>query len=275
VNGVVPAYDGYVFDLDGTLLLGDRALPGAAATIAALRAAGSSVRYLTNKPLERPATYARQLTRLDIPAQPDEVVTSTDALIRYLRLHHAGRAALPVAEPLVTELLREAGLEVTADPASAGVVVVSFDRTFDYAKLLAAYQAVRGGAVIVATNPDPYCPTPDGGIPDCAAMLAAIEASTGVKAEAVVGKPSPHMAETLLGRLGVAPDRTLLVGDRLDTDIAMALRAGMDAALVLTGATDRSDLADSRWSPTFVLDHLTDLLPGTRAQQAASSGDRR
>jgi NagD protein len=275
VNRPVPVYDGYVFDMDGTLLLGDRALPGAAATIAALRAAGSSVRYLTNKPLERPATYAGQLTRLDIPAQPDEVVTSTDALIRYLRLHHADRAALPVAEPLVTELLREAGLAVTGDPASAGVVVVSFDRTFDYAKLLAAYRAVRGGAVIVATNPDPYCPTPDGGLPDCAAMLAAIEACTGVTAEAVVGKPSPHMAETLLGRLGVAPERTLLVGDRLDTDIAMALHAGMDAALVLTGATDRSDLAGSRWSPTFVLNHLTDLLPGTRRQQAASSGDRR
>lgn len=273
MNRPMPAYDGYVFDIDGTLLLGDQPLPGAAATIAALRAAGSSVRYLTNKPLERPAAYAEQLTRLGIPAQPDDVVASTDALIRYLRLHHADRAALTVAEPLIAELLREAGLAVTGDPASAGVVVVSFDRTFDYAKLLAAYRAVRGGAVIVATNPDPYCPTPDGGLPDCAAMLAAIEASTGATAEAVVGKPSPHMAETLLGRLGVPPERTLLVGDRLDTDIAMGLHAGMDAALVLTGATSRGELAMSRWSPTFVIDHLAQLVPHTH--RAATSGERR
>jgi NagD protein len=275
VTGPVPAYGAYVFDLDGTLLLGDRALPGAPATIAALRASGSSVRYLTNKPLERASSYAERLTRLAIAAQPDEVVTSTDALIRYLRLHHPAHPALPIAEPLVTDLLCEAGLPVTGDPAEAGVVVVSFDRTFDYAKLLAAYQAVRGGAVIVATNPDPYCPTPDGGLPDCGAMLAAIEVSTGVTAEAVVGKPSAHMAETLLSRLGVPPERALLVGDRLDTDIAMGLQAGMDAALVLTGATNRGDLAHSRWSPTFVLDHLTQLLPDGSPQRAAPSGDHR
>lgn len=270
----VPAYEGYVFDLDGTLVLGDRVLPGAPATVAALRAGGRSVRYLTNKPLERAAAYAALLTRLSIPAGPDEVVTSTDALVRYLRLRHPTTPALLVAEPLVGELLVEAGLPVTGEPADAGVVVVSFDRTFDYPKLLGAYRAVRRGAVIVATNPDPYCPTPDGGLPDCAAMLAAIEACTGVRAEAVVGKPSVHMARTLLGRLGVRPDRTLLVGDRLDTDIAMALQAGMDAALVLTGATDRRDLAGSPWSPTFVLDDITQLLPADGPASAAAHATR-
>jgi ribonucleotide monophosphatase NagD (HAD superfamily) len=93
-----------------------------------------------------------------------------------------------------------AGYEAAQDAEGVEVVVVSFDRTFDYRKLKVSFDAVREGARIVATNPDAYCPTPDGGLPDCAAMLAAIEASTGVRAEAIVGKPSPHMAATLLDR---------------------------------------------------------------------------
>jgi ribonucleotide monophosphatase NagD (HAD superfamily) len=113
------------------------------------------------------------------------------------------------------------------------VVVVSFD----YRKLKVAFDAVRGGARIVTTNPDAYCLTPDGGLPDCAAMLAAIEASTGAYAEAIVGKPSPHMAAALLDHLGVPARDTLLVGHRLATDVRMANEAGMVSALVLTGAT--------------------------------------
>ena len=117
-------------------------------------------------------------------------MTAVDALVRYLHAHHAGRAVLLIAEEPVTARLRDEGFPI-AGPEDADVVVVSFDRTFDYAKLHAAYRAVRErGAAIVATNPDPYCPTPDGGLPDCAAMLAALEACTGARAEAIVGKPS-------------------------------------------------------------------------------------
>ena len=101
-------------------------------------------------------------------------MTPLGVLTAYLADRHPGAAVLTVAEPLVDETLAAAGIAVTTDPAEAGVVVVSFDRTFSYAKLLSAYRAVRHfGAAIVATNPDPFCPTPDGGLPDCAAMLAA------------------------------------------------------------------------------------------------------
>lgn len=142
------------------------------------------------------------------------------------------------------------------------VVVVSFDRTFDYNKLQVAFDAVRGGARIVATNPDAYCPTPDGGgLPDCAAMLAAVEVSTGVRAEAIVGKPSPHMAATLAERLGVPVRETLLVGDRLATDIRMANEAGMASALVLTGAASLEETLASRDRPDYVIRHLGELLP--------------
>jgi NagD protein len=142
------------------------------------------------------------------------------------------------------------------------VVVVSFDRTFDYNKLQVAFDAVRGGARIVATNPDAYCPTPDGGgLPDCAAMLAAVEASTGVRAEAIVGKPSLHMAATLADRLGVPASETLLVGDRLATDIRMANEAGMASALVLTGASGPEEALASADRPDYVIQHLGELLP--------------
>ena len=173
-------------------------MPGAAETVASIRQAGARVAFLTNKPLESSATYAAKLTLLGIPAAASDVVSSTDALLRYLERHARGARILPVAEPLLVEMLRDQGFltldPAIDDPSDADVVVVSWDRTFDYPKLVAAFRAVRAGARIVATNPDPFCPTPDGDLPDCAAMLAAVEASTGIRAEAIVGKPSAHMA---------------------------------------------------------------------------------
>lgn len=258
-------FGGYVFDLDGTLYLGDRLLPGASETVAAIRAAGARVAFLTNKPLETPAAYAAKLTDLGIPATAPEVVSSTDALLRYLHQHAEGARVLPISEPLLEGMLRDAGFTildpVSDDPTSADLVVVSWDRTFDYAKLVAAFRAVRAGARIVATNPDPFCPTPDGDLPDCAAMLAAIEASTGARAEAIVGKPSPHMAATLLDRLALPANDTILVGDRLLTDVRMAHEAGMASALVLSGATTAEALTRSTVMPDYVLDGVADILP--------------
>lgn len=254
-------YRGYVFDLDGTLYLGDGLIPGAARTLDAIRAAGSRAIFLTNNPTSLPADYAAKLTRLGIAATRDDVVSSTDALVRYLHHYADGARLLAITEPLLVDLLRAEGFEVVTDPNLADVVVVAWDRTFDYAKLTAAYLAVRRGARLVATNPDPYCPTPDGGLPDCAAMLAAIEASSGGRAEAIVGKPSEHMAATVLDRLGFSPDDTVLVGDRLLTDVRMARQAGMHAALVLTGATSQGDLEASPDRPDFVLADVTELIP--------------
>jgi HAD superfamily hydrolase (TIGR01450 family) len=254
-------FDGYVFDLDGTIYLGDALLPGALDAVLTLRAAGSRTVFLTNKPLEAPSAYAAKLTKLGIPTGPHEVVSSTDALLRYLRDHAPGARLYPVAEPLLWDLLAEAGWNLTSDASRVDVVVVSFDRTFDYGKLQIAFDAVRAGARIVATNPDAYCPVPGGGLPDCAAMLAAIEACSGGKAEAIVGKPSPHMAATLLERLALVADRTLLVGDRLATDMRMAREAGMASALVLTGATTREDVARSPFTPDYLLDSVAGILP--------------
>lgn len=255
-------FRGYALDLDGTIYLGARLFPGAADTIARIRGHGSRVVFLTNNPLHSPASYAQRLTGLGIPAEPGEVVTPLGVLTAYLADRHPGKAALTIAEPLVDATLAAAGITVTTEPASAGVVVVSFDRTFSYAKLLSAFRAVRrSGAVIVATNPDPFCPTPDGGLPDCAAMLAALEACTGARAEAILGKPSEHMAAELLRRLAVSADEAAIVGDRLSTDIAMSRSLGMTSVLVLSGATNERELARAPQRPDYVIDGIAALLP--------------
>ena len=256
-------FEGYVFDLDGTVYLGDELLPEAKETLGELKAR-SNVVYLTNKPLETPADYAAKLTRLGVETRPEEVISSTDALLLYLGRHAPEARLFVVGERPLVQLLELAGHDVVREAEGVEVVVVSFDRTFDYRKLQVAFDAVRGGARIVATNPDAYCPTPDGGgLPDCAAMLAAIEASTGAHAEAIVGKPSPHMAAALLDRLGVPARATLLVGDRLATDVRMANEAGMISALVLTGATGLEEAIGSSDRPDYVIEHLGDLLPAS------------
>lgn len=253
-------YGGYILDLDGTVYLGDELLPGAREALAELKSRASVV-YLTNKPLYLPANYAEKLTRLGVQTSAEEVVSSMDALLLYLKDHAPNARLFVVGEPPLIGLLESAGYEVTGDPHKVEVVVVSFDRTFDYRKLKIAFDAVNAGARLVATNPDAHCPSPDGGLPDCAAMLAAIEASTGAQAEAIVGKPSQHMVAVLLEKLGVPAKDTLLVGDRLGTDVRMANEAGMASALVLTGATSLEEALSSQDKPDYIIDGLGELLP--------------
>ena len=255
-------FAGYAFDLDGTLYIGDLLLPSAADVVGRIRAQGRPAVFVTNKPLESAADYAAKLTRLGIPASADQVVTALDSLVLYLEERHRSARILAVAEPLVTAVLARHAFTITDDPATTDLVVVAFDRTFDYAKLNAAYRAVRlHGAAIVATNPDPYCPTPDGGLPDCAAMLAAIEACSGGKAEAVLGKPSPYMARAVLSRLGVPAAGSVMVGDRIATDMAMARSHGLAGVLVLTGATARAEVERVSIKPEYVIEDLRELLP--------------
>jgi NagD protein len=250
---------GWLFDLDGTVYLGERLLPGAAAAIAALRSEGRRVVFLTNKPLQTRADYAAKLTRLGIATAPGDVITSSLVLARHLARLDPGAPLFVIGEPPLLAELRAHGFEVRAD-ARVRWVVIAFDRTFDYAKLATALQASRAGARLIATNPDRTCPTEDGEIPDCAGMTAAVEAVTGRTVEAVVGKPSPLMLEVALAALGLTAPECVIVGDRLETDIVMGKRLGLATVLVLSGITRAGDPRIAEIGPDLVLPSLSELM---------------
>jgi arabinose operon protein AraL len=155
------------------------------------------------------------------------------------------------------------GLQITNETEhsqEADFVVAAFDRTFDYHKLSTAFQAIRQGARFVATNADRTCPVEGGEIPDAAAVIGAIEGCTGKQVELVAGKPSPLIVEAGLARMGgLPPEQCLVAGDRLETDVAMAQRAGAASALVLTGVTRREDLSHSSIQPDYVLESVADV----------------
>lgn len=254
-------YAGYVFDLDGTIFLGDALLPTVGATLDRLRTLGRQVVFLSNNPTHTRAEYEVWLRRLGLTVSQDEIIHSSLIMVNYLRRRMPGARLFVVGEaPLIAELTA-AGFEMCAEPGRVDAVIASFDRTFTYHKLQGAFDAIRAGAHFFATNGDRYCPVPGGGQPDAAAIIAAIEACTTKKVEAIVGKPSPHASEALLDRLQLPPEACVMTGDRLETDVAMGLNAGMAAALVLTGATDAATAASSPIRPTYVLQQLSDLLP--------------
>jgi phosphoglycolate/pyridoxal phosphate phosphatase family enzyme len=253
-------YRGWLFDLDGTVYRGDDLIPGADTTIAALRADGRRVVFLSNKPLQTRADYARKLTKLGIPTDDDEVLNSSLVLARHLAGLDPGAPVFVIGEPpLIAELLAH-GFEVRTDHRVRWVVI-AFDRTFDYAKLNTALQAVRrSDARLIATNPDRTCPTEDGEIPDCAGMIAAVEAVTGRTVETVVGKPSPIILEVALGALKVQAADAVMVGDRIETDILMGKRLGLGTVLVLSGITAAGDPRIAELRPDLVLPSIKELL---------------
>jgi len=252
-------YRGWLLDLDGTVYRGERLIPGADAAVAALRAAGRRVAFLSNKPLQTRAEYAAKLTRLGVPAAPDDVINSSLVLARYLRERDPGAPVFVIGEPPMLEEMRAHGFEVRPDERVRWVVI-AFDRTFDYAKLNIALQAVKRGARLIATNPDRTCPVEGGEIPDCAGMIAAVEAVTDRKVEAVVGKPSPIILEVALAALGVPAADAAIVGDRIETDIVMGRRLGLGTVLVLSGVTRAGDPRIAAVAPDHVVRSVRDLV---------------
>jgi NagD protein len=254
-------YRGYVFDLDGTVYLGDALLPGAKRTIETLRQAGCRMVFVSNKPTEAREVYAAKLTRLGLPTPVEQVINSSYVTVNYLLKRAPGARLFPIGEqPLLAELTG-AGFTLSETPGEIDYVIASFDRTFVYRKLQIAFDAIRAGAHFIATNADPYCPVPGGGEPDAACIIAAIEACTDHKVEEVVGKPSPIMARTALDVLGLSPRECIMVGDRVRTDVRMGQEAGMATALPLTGATTLESLEHSPYQPDYVLERLDELLP--------------
>jgi glycerol 3-phosphatase-2 len=247
---IADAYDAFLFDLDGVLYRGTDRVPHAAASLARLRTLGKRVAFVTNNSASTPEAVAAKLRAAGIDAQSQEVETSALATAALLAGRHIG-SAFVVGEEGILDALTIVGIRVVSDPAEgADAVVVGFDRGADYAKLRSACVLVQDGAVLVATNADASFPAGDGHVwPGAGALLSVIETTTGARAE-VVGKPQAPILEGALARAGGGTP--LLIGDRLDTDIAGAHALGWDSLLVLTGIATLEELARSPIAPTHV-----------------------
>lgn len=265
-EAITTLYDAYVFDLDGTIYLGDELLPGAKRLIDTLRAQNIPVRFLSNNPTKDPQMYVEKLAGLGIDAPIGDIANTVVTMTRWLLAHHPEATVFPIAEQPLIDALAQAGIAMSDDPEQIDIVIASYDRGFNYKKLQIAFDAIwyHKRAFLVGTNPDKYCPFPGGrGEPDCAAIIAAIEACTGTTCQLTVGKPNPITIHESLSGLDIPLERCVMVGDRLHTDIKMAVDTGMKSALVLTGDSNLADVAacDPADRPTWIIEQIDHLIP--------------
>lgn len=255
-------FDAYIFDLDGTIYLGDALLPTVQETLLKIRQLGRPIIFLSNNPTHSRFDYAKKLTRLGVPTPVQDIINSSVVMVDFLQQRMPSTRLFIVGEQPLCDELRSAGFTLTENPLEVDAVIASFDRTFEYRKLQIAFDAIRHGARFFATNADRFCPVPGGGEPDAAAVIAAIEACTSHPLEAMVGKPSRFMTDALFRKLQLPPERCLMTGDRLETDVQMGLLAGMHAALAMTGATTPAMLQVSSIQPDFVIHRIAEIIPG-------------
>jgi len=262
LTSIAQRYDHFILDLDGCVWIGDEPTPRVVEALDTLREAGKDVVYATNDPRSATEDYVARLWKIGIRASVRDVVTVGGALQHLLAETRSGRTAFVVGTEALLRHVNDAGLRVLngTDLASrAEVVVVGGTEELVYDDLRVAALAVRRGADFLATARDPTYPQPDGLWPGTGAIVAAIEVASDEKAQ-IVGKPEPQLMLTALDRLDGADGRTLVVGDRVDTDLAAAAAAQLDAALVLSGGTERQALNGFEPEPIAVTDTLADLI---------------
>jgi glycerol-1-phosphatase len=256
----IARYDQVLLDLDGCVWIGDDALEGAPEAVAALRDAGKAVAFLTNDVRHAPEEFVRKLWRLGFQAALSEVVTVGSA-IQYLLSERDGGAAYVVGSQALVDHVADAGLRIVNRTEFAGradVVVVGAHERLSYEEIRIAAQAVRRGAELIGATRDATFPMPDGPWPATGAVLAAIETAAGREADRIAGKPEPTMYAAARDRLG--DGRCLAVGDRLEIDVLGAQRAGLDAALVLTGGVTHAEARAADPPPTLVAESLSSLV---------------
>lgn len=257
---------GYIFDLDGTIYVDDLLIDGAIEAIQELRNDGHKIVFLTNKSIDTIDSYVKKLQRLGIDVSHEHVVNSNYLTARYLssRMGPDEKVMVIGEQPLLDELA-DMGIGISDNETEVSYVVLGWDRDFTYEKLNRAFQAWKNGAVVVATNPDRTCPIKGGQIPDCGAMIGAMEGATGEKVDIILGKPSPLAARFIVDDiLKLPPGNCYMVGDRLETDIRMGNDYGVNSVLVLTGITEKSMVKHAKDQPDFIIDSIKELPNLTR-----------
>jgi HAD superfamily hydrolase (TIGR01450 family) len=233
-------YKVFLLDMDGTIYLGDRLFGDTPVFLSRLRESGRELVFLTNNSSRDSAAYLRKLRRLGIKVSAREVFTSGDATMLALQAKKPGASIYLLGTPSLRRSFERAGFRMWREEGGGfpDYLVVGFDTTLNYQKLTRACRLAASGIPYLATHPDFNCPVPGGFIPDAGSIIAFIEASTGKKPE-VIGKPQPGIVDTLIAREGWKPDEMVMVGDRLYTDIALGMNAGIATILVYSGETSK------------------------------------
>lgn len=248
------AIETFLLDLDGTFYLGDHLFPWSLPFVETMEKLGKHFIFVTNNSSQNGDYYVKKIRNMGVNITEDQVFTAGQATIFYLKKYNYPKKIYLVGTPALEQEFTEAGFILTKEDPET--IVLGFDLTLTYEKLQIACAFIREGVPFIATHPDFNCPTPEGPIPDCGAMIALITASTGVKPK-IIGKPYPQMIEALQAKYGLEdPKKVAMVGDRLYTDIAMGKAAGINSILVLSGETKLEDVHSSDVQPDFIVEHL-------------------
>lgn len=255
----------FVFDLDGVVYRGDVPIPGAVTTISTLRQLGQQVYFFTNNATKTRNSFVEKLARMNVPTDEEHVMTSAYATALYLQQHGAeGKRAYVVGESGLRTELKAVGIILIDNPLDehADYVVAGLDRQFDYDKLNKAQQAIFRGAKFIATNTDSTLPVEEGVLaPGGGSIVGAIQIASGVE-PFVIGKPKLPALHELMKMAKASPHDTIMIGDRLDTDILVGNLAKTVTVFVLTGISTRDDLntAHADMQPDYVVEDLTEIL---------------
>jgi 4-nitrophenyl phosphatase len=262
------ALRGLILDMDGVLMRGSAPLPGVPKLFSVLRQRSISVVIASNNSTPTVDQVLDRINGAGAGAQPQEILTSSQATAEYLRsqMPDGGRVYV-VGEAGLFAAVADAGYEIVEDHRGVEAVVVGMCRTLTWEMLVQATLAIRAGARFVGTNPDPTFPSEIGIGPGAGSILAALKAASEIE-PVIIGKPEPHLFRAALARLGTQPEDTAVVGDRLETDILGGSRVGLTTILVMTGVTTNDDLSRSEIMPDWTFDDLEALsraLEGHRA----------
>lgn len=246
----------FVLDMDGTFYLGNKIFDGSLDFLQRVKNTGREYLFFTNNSSKAPQDYISKLAGMNCRIERKDIMTSGDVTIEYLKRHHRDASVYLVGTRELERSFNEAGIcLVNSQP---DIVVIGFDTSLTYEKLERACTYIRNGAEFVATHLDINCPTEEGFVPDCGAICAAVELSTGIKPE-FMGKPYDRTVEMISQRTGFGRNEIAFVGDRLYTDVAAGVKNGSMGILVLSGETKLSDVGKSEMKPDFIYASLKEL----------------
>lgn len=248
----------YLIDMDGVLVRGRTLIPGADQFIQRLKDAGCEYLIVTNNPLYIPSDLAHRLSNSGLVVPAERIFTSAQATARFLKSQKPNGKVFVIGESGLTDAIHKAGFVIT--DFEPDYVVLGETHSYNLEQVTQAIRLVAGGALFIATNPDPSGPSEGGVVPACGAMAALIEKASGVS-PFFVGKPNPLMMRQALNYLGVHSENTFMVGDRMDTDIVAGIMSGMGTILVLSGVTQRDQVARFPYQPTYIYDSVADIQP--------------